>query len=71
MKLNDIIDVGANHDNNDCDSELLKIDLSDVQEVIAFWNSSIVCYVIGANMPIQVMEGFIRRIWKFFRVIRW
>ena len=41
----------------------MKIDDSDVQSEIEYWNSTI-CYVIGANSPSYVIEGFIRRIWR-------
>ena len=40
------------------------IDLEDIQEEIDYWNSAIMCYVVGANPPIHVMEGFVRRIWR-------
>lgn len=37
--------------------EPVKIDLEDTHDEISFWNSSIICYVLGANKPpIQVME---------------
>lgn len=42
----------------------IQIDLDDIQEEIEFWNSAILCYVVGANPPAHVMEGFVRRIWK-------
>ena len=41
--------------------ELVKIDRKDIQDEISFWKSSIICYVLGANPPIQVMERFFRR----------
>lgn len=49
-------------------SSPVQIDLNDIQDEVDFWNSSIICYIIGANPPIHVMEGFIRRIWKNFNV---
>ncbi|XP_021838838.2 uncharacterized protein [Spinacia oleracea] len=49
-------------------SSPVQIDLDDIQDEVDFWNSSIICYIIGANPPIHVMEGFIRRIWKKFNV---
>uniref|UniRef100_A0A803PLB3 Reverse transcriptase domain-containing protein n=1 Tax=Cannabis sativa TaxID=3483 RepID=A0A803PLB3_CANSA len=42
----------------------VKITADDIQEDVDFWNSSIVCYVLGANPPLTVLEGFARRIWK-------
>ncbi|CAI8604591.1 unnamed protein product [Vicia faba] len=45
-------------------SNKVKIVLEDIEDEIAYWKSSIVCYMLGANPPLQVLEGFIRRIWK-------
>lgn len=30
----------------------------------SFWNSSVICYIIGASPPLYIMEGYIRRIWR-------
>ncbi|XP_021836936.1 uncharacterized protein [Spinacia oleracea] len=46
----------------------VEIELEDIQEEVEFWMSVVVCYVVGANPPINVMEGFIRRIWKHLNV---
>lgn len=43
---------------------VIKIDVEDVQPEVDFWNSSLICYVVGANPPPIVMEGYIRRLWK-------
>lgn len=40
-----------------------KIDFDDAKDEITYWENAIVCFVVGANPPFQVMEGFIRRIW--------
>lgn len=40
----------------------IKIDFDDIQSEIEYWNSSVVCYVLGANPPFSMMEGYIRRI---------
>lgn len=53
--------------NRTCVNEV-KIDMEDIQEEVDFWNSAVICYVVGSNPPIQVMEGFIWRIWKNFQV---
>ncbi|XP_056687955.1 uncharacterized protein [Spinacia oleracea] len=38
------------------------IDLEDIEDEIAYWQSAVVCYVLGANRPQHVMEGFVHRI---------
>ncbi|XP_062093615.1 uncharacterized protein LOC133799633 [Humulus lupulus] len=42
----------------------IKIDMEDIAEEVNFWQSEIVCYVLSANPPIRVLEGFVRRLWK-------
>ncbi|XP_062080614.1 uncharacterized protein LOC133785384 [Humulus lupulus] len=42
----------------------VKIDVEDIAEEVNFWQSSLVCYVLGANPPIRILEGFVRRLWK-------
>lgn len=48
--------------------EYVKIDLDDVQIEIDLWKSSIICYVVGSNPPLNVFEGYIRRLWKKFNL---
>ncbi|XP_021857550.2 uncharacterized protein [Spinacia oleracea] len=57
------IDLDNTDDNefHNAESNPVKIDVDDIQEEIDFWNSVVVCYIVGVNPP---MEGFIRRIWK-------
>lgn len=40
----------------------IKIDMDDIIDEIRFWESDVVCYVIGANPRLHVIEGFTRRI---------
>ena len=41
----------------------VKITQEDIAEEVNFWVPSIVGYVAGANPPLNVFEGFARRIW--------
>ncbi|KAJ8423024.1 hypothetical protein Cgig2_028227 [Carnegiea gigantea] len=45
-----------------------RIEPVDVISEIKYWNSSVLCSVLGANPPLEVMEGFIQRIWKSFAI---
>uniref|UniRef100_A0A803NHH6 DUF4283 domain-containing protein n=1 Tax=Cannabis sativa TaxID=3483 RepID=A0A803NHH6_CANSA len=42
----------------------IKITKEDIQEEVDFWTPSIICYVLGANPPMSILEGFVRRVWK-------
>uniref|UniRef100_A0A803Q7S4 DUF4283 domain-containing protein n=1 Tax=Cannabis sativa TaxID=3483 RepID=A0A803Q7S4_CANSA len=42
----------------------VRITFEDIEEEVSFWTPSIVCYVLGANPPLHVLEGFVNRIWK-------
>ncbi|XP_074318565.1 uncharacterized protein LOC141655379 [Silene latifolia] len=60
-------------ENNECDKktehdEMLQIQLEDVEEVIDYWKQVVVCFILGANPPWEIVEGFIRRIWTKFNI---
>uniref|UniRef100_A0A803P9P2 CCHC-type domain-containing protein n=1 Tax=Cannabis sativa TaxID=3483 RepID=A0A803P9P2_CANSA len=42
----------------------IKIDFDDIADEVNYWQPSLVCYVIGANPSISILEGFVRRLWK-------
>ncbi|KAL2930688.1 hypothetical protein RDABS01_036098 [Bienertia sinuspersici] len=44
--------------------EIAQITVEDIQPEIDYWQTSIVAYVLGANPPGGVMDGFFRRVWK-------
>lgn len=46
--------------NADVRVDKAKIDDEDIESEIELWNSPTICYVIGANPPPFVMEGYIR-----------
>jgi len=40
----------------------------DVKEEIDYWQNALLCTVLGANPPLEVMKGFINRIWGNFEI---
>ncbi|XP_062119224.1 uncharacterized protein LOC133832972 [Humulus lupulus] len=42
----------------------IKIEMEDIEDEIHFWNSAMVSYVLGANPPLGVFEGYVKRIWR-------
>lgn len=42
--------------------KIAKIAKSDIESEIEYWELSVVCYVTSANPPLQVVDGFARRI---------
>ncbi|KAL2934560.1 LINE-1 retrotransposable element ORF2 protein [Bienertia sinuspersici] len=60
--------VAITQEVDNLEKECIQITSEDVQPEIDFWQSSVVAFVIGAAPPVQVMEGFIRRIWKQYGV---
>ncbi|XP_062114202.1 uncharacterized protein LOC133825252 [Humulus lupulus] len=40
-----------------------KLDVDEIEVEASFWKSALICVVIGANPPLAVFEGFIKRIW--------
>ncbi|XP_074267057.1 uncharacterized protein LOC141590359 [Silene latifolia] len=47
---------------------LLQFTTEDVQEELAYWKSSVYCFILGANPPWDIVEGFVRRIWANFPI---
>lgn len=41
----------------------IQMDLEDILDELEDRDTSIVCYVLGSNPPISVMEGYLKRIW--------
>ena len=45
-----------------------KVELEDIEEEVNYWQNAVICCVLGANPPISVMEGFVKRIWREFPI---
>lgn len=44
-------------------TNMIQIELDDIQDEVAYWQSSVICYILGANPPQNVMSDFVHRIW--------
>ncbi|XP_074265375.1 uncharacterized protein LOC141587805 [Silene latifolia] len=42
---------------------LLRFSSEDVKEEIEYWTNSVYCFILGVNLPVEVVDGFIKRIW--------
>uniref|UniRef100_A0A803PQB7 DUF4283 domain-containing protein n=1 Tax=Cannabis sativa TaxID=3483 RepID=A0A803PQB7_CANSA len=50
--------------------KIAHIDLEEVKLEEESWKSSVICVVLGANVPALVFEGFIRRIWGHLGIVQ-
>lgn len=48
----------------------VRIELDDIDEKVDYWNSVIVCYVLGDSPPLKVFVGFVRRVWGRWGVLK-
>ncbi|XP_074300223.1 uncharacterized protein LOC141631456 [Silene latifolia] len=46
---------------------LLQLTNEDVESEVQFWDTVVVCYVLGGNPPWESIEGFIRKIWGIYK----
>ncbi|XP_074289092.1 uncharacterized protein LOC141614232 [Silene latifolia] len=56
------------HDKKTESDEMLQIQLEDVEDEIDYWKQAVICFILGANPPWEIVEGFIRRIWTKFNI---
>ena len=49
-------------------SKVTQIDKEEVQAEIDYWANAVLCTVLGANPPLEVITGYINRIWKAFEL---
>lgn len=64
LKLNDdsIDNVGQLPPSIDVNCHIPEIGWDDIQDKVSYWESAVVCYVLGVNTPQHIIEGFFRRI---------
>ncbi|KAG5621777.1 hypothetical protein H5410_006995 [Solanum commersonii] len=44
------------------EKQVVEIELEDIRSEITYWGNAVVCYVLGAHPPFQVVKGFIQRL---------
>ncbi|VFQ79935.1 unnamed protein product [Cuscuta campestris] len=47
---------------------IAKLTSEDIIEECTYWDAAALVYVLGANPPLSVMEGYIGRIWKAYQI---
>ncbi|KAJ8435470.1 hypothetical protein Cgig2_021103 [Carnegiea gigantea] len=45
-----------------------QIEIKDVAPEVDYWQHAILCSVLGANPPYEVIKGFVQRIWADFEI---
>uniref|UniRef100_A0A803Q8U7 Reverse transcriptase domain-containing protein n=1 Tax=Cannabis sativa TaxID=3483 RepID=A0A803Q8U7_CANSA len=50
--------------------KIAQVDLEEVQEEEKNWNTTVICKVLGANPPVSIFEGFIKRVWGHLGVVQ-
>ncbi|XP_074283590.1 uncharacterized protein LOC141608133 [Silene latifolia] len=67
----DWVDVPRSNKSGDSNSESsskvssLQLTNSDVDAELKYWSTAVYCYVLGANPPWKVIDGFVKRIWGY------
>ncbi|XP_074265618.1 uncharacterized protein LOC141588059 [Silene latifolia] len=46
----------------------LQLSYSDVKDELEYWSTAVYCYVLGANPPWKVIDGFVKRIWGYTEI---
>ncbi|XP_062103597.1 uncharacterized protein LOC133814683 [Humulus lupulus] len=47
---------------------IARVDIDEVKIQSTNWSSAVICMVLGANPPMAVFEGFIKRVWGHLRI---
>lgn len=70
--FNNIVEEGLNlaqHEITKNDEEV-RITVEDISPEIEYWRYVVVCYILGMRPPYRMIDGFIRRMWKKFGVVK-
>ncbi|XP_074304759.1 uncharacterized protein LOC141639570 [Silene latifolia] len=47
---------------------MLQFSREDVESELQFWDTAVVCYVLGGNPPWEYIRGFVRKIWVAYKI---
>jgi len=47
-----------------------KPEKEDVAAETEYWQQAILCSVLGTNLPFEVMQGFIKRVWAALDIVK-
>uniref|UniRef100_A0A803PTB7 Reverse transcriptase domain-containing protein n=1 Tax=Cannabis sativa TaxID=3483 RepID=A0A803PTB7_CANSA len=50
--------------------KIAQVDIEEVSEQTENWNSAVICMILGANLPIAIFEGFIKRVWGHLGIVQ-
>ncbi|XP_074319673.1 uncharacterized protein LOC141656618 [Silene latifolia] len=51
-------------------SDLLQFTHEDLKTEVDFWTNSVICYILGANPPWDIVKNYVYRIWDQFGIDR-
>ncbi|XP_074277927.1 uncharacterized protein LOC141601533 [Silene latifolia] len=69
--VSDSLEQGNENLENDTKTEsddMLQLQNEDVEEEVEYWKQAVICFILGANPPWEIVEGFIRRIWTKYNI---
>jgi len=45
-----------------------QLNIEDIEEEVIYWQNAVICCVLGANPPYEVIAGYVNRIWNEFAI---
>ncbi|XP_074293423.1 uncharacterized protein LOC141620457 [Silene latifolia] len=46
---------------------ILRFTAEDVADEVKYWDTVVVCYVLGSNPPWELLEGFVKKLWGVYK----
>lgn len=45
------------------DSNIVELELEDIESEVEYWKNVVVCYILGAYPPFAIIKGYVQRLW--------